>query len=60
METRAKHYREVAGLLHHEPTVPIFEDALALQLAVPRECVTQLLRETHAGVLGAHVGFAKL
>ena len=51
-EARATHYRSVAGLLHHEPTVPLFEDALALQLAIPAVTVPQLLRETHAGVLG--------
>jgi hypothetical protein len=55
---RGELHRVVGGLLHHVPVATIFGDAAALQLAIPETAREQLLRRTHAGVLGAHVGFA--
>jgi transposase InsO family protein len=57
---RAKLHRVVGGLLYHVPQVSIFDDAMPLQLVIPAVDQDRLLRQTHEGVLGAHVGFAKL
>ena len=58
--SKAANYTVVGDLLYHVPTVPIFEDALALQLVIPEALRPALVRETHEHVLGAHVGVAKL
>jgi transposase InsO family protein len=57
---QARDYRVAGGLLYHTPRVTVFADAEPLQLVIPFVARDKLLRETHAGVLGAHVGFAKL
>ena len=56
----ARDFRVAAGLLHHVSVVSTLPDSDRVQLVIPAELREQLLLDTHASVLGAHVGFAKL
>ena len=59
-EVYTRDFRVVAGLLHHVAVISALPDSDVLQLVIPATMREALLLETHASVLGAHVGFAKL